>query len=180
MRRMTAMLGALAMVMLTVSLSAQGKPNFTGKWTRDGGAGGGAAAGGGGGGGGARGAGGGGGGGGQRGGGGGGGGFQCGMECTITQDATSLKVTRSVGGTDQTATFKLDGSDSSNPGRGGTPVVSKAKWDGNAIVVSTTSDMGGTSVTSTQKITMDGAKMSIETNSGREGATPQKSTYTKG
>src|SRR5262245_50393538 len=86
MRRAAAMLCATAMVLMTASAYAQKPTNFAGTWTRD------AAAGGGGGGA----AGGGGGGGGQRGGGrggGGGGAFNCGMECTIAQDATSITIT---------------------------------------------------------------------------------------
>jgi hypothetical protein len=167
---------------------AQGKPSFAGKWTRDAPAAGAAAAGGGGGGGG-RAAGGGGGGGGQRGGGGGGGGFNCGMECTITQDAATLKVERAApaaGGTAPTAlVFKLDGTDSKNQqaGRGGaapTDVITKVKWDGVKLVFSTVRDNQGTPVTGTQTLWIEGGKLVVESNSGMEGATPTKATYTKG
>jgi hypothetical protein len=57
--------------------------------------------------------------------------------------------------------------------------VSKAKWDGAKLVISTTRDMQGTSVTATQTLSVEGGKLVIESNSGREGATPTKATYTK-
>src|SRR5262245_53902131 len=106
MRRVAAMMGAAAMVLLmSSSVLAQGKPDaFAGKWTREAPAGGGAAAGGGGGGGGR--AGGGGGGGGRGGGFGGGGGFNCGMTCEIAVSGNSLKITRAQG--DQTVVTTLD------------------------------------------------------------------------
>src|SRR6185295_7391807 len=77
MRRIAIGLTAAAAMLIVASLSAQGKPNFAGKWTlqQDPNA---AAAGGGGGGRGGR-----------NGGGGFGGGF-CGQGCDITQDATTL------------------------------------------------------------------------------------------
>jgi hypothetical protein len=175
------MLSAAALVLFTAtSVSAQAKPDFNGKWTREAPAGGGAAAGGGGGGA-AR---GGGGGGGARMGG-GGGGFNCGMTCTITVTGNVMKVERVQGENTVVSNFTLDGSDSKNsmPGRqGGAPteIVSKAKWDGNKLVIATTRDMGGNSVTSTQTLSIEGGKLTIVTTSTMEGATPQTITYTKG
>ena len=173
MRRMTALLGVAAIGLWSVSTFAQAKPNFAGKWTREAPAGGAAAAGGGGGGGG------------QRGGGGGGGGaFNCGMTCDITQDATGIKVSRMQGEATVTAEFKFTGdSKNSVPGRqGGAPteIVSKGAWDGNKFVITTTRDVQGTSITSTQTLSLDGGKLTIVTTSSREGATPQTATYTKG
>ena len=178
MRSITAMLSAAALVLFTAtSVSAQGKADFSGKWTREAPAGGGAAAGGGGGGG-------------QRGGGmgGGGGAFNCGQECTIVQDAKSLTIKRPAnaqGTTPADIVLMLDGTDSkiTMPGRGGgeaTTSVAKAKWDGNKLVVTRTIDMQGTAITSTQTISIEAGKLTIVTNSGREGATPQTITYTKG
>ena len=97
MRRVATMLTALALVASAASLSAQ-NPNFAGKWTLqvDPNA---APAGGGGGRGGGR--------------GGGGGGF-CGMECTITQDAATLVVSRTTQAGEVKTTYKLDGSESKN------------------------------------------------------------------
>jgi len=171
------------MVLVAATAFAQAKTDFNGKWTREMAAG--AAAGGGGGG---R-AAGGGGGGGQRGGGGmgGGGGLNCGMTCDIVQTAASLKVTRVQGEATIVAEFKLDGSESKNtaPGRGGAPgveVVSKAKWDGNKIVITTErAGQDGTKITSTQTLAIDGGKMTISsTNSMQADAPPQVQTYTKG
>jgi hypothetical protein len=178
MRSVTAMLSAAALVLFTAtSVSAQAKPDFAGKWTREAPAGGGAAAGGGGGGGGQR--------GGGRGMGGGGGAFNCGMTCTITVTGNVMKVERVQGENTVVLNFTLDGSDSKNslPGRqGGAPteIVSKAKWDGNKLVIATTRDMGGNSVTSTQTLSIEAGKLTIVTTSTMEGATPQTITYTKG
>ena len=154
MRSMTAMLSAAALVLFTATGAfAQGKADFSGKWTREAPAGGAAAAGGGGGGGG------------QRGGGGmggGGGAFSCGQECTITQDAKSLTIKRPAnaqGTAPADIVLMLDGTDSkiTMPGRGGgeaTTSVAKAKWDGSKLVVTRTIDMQGTAITSTQTISM--------------------------
>jgi hypothetical protein len=78
----------------------------------------------------------------------------------------------------------LDGSDSKNTmtmGRGGQTmeVVSKAKVEGNKIVISTTRDMQGTAVTSTQTLSLEGGNLILEGTGGREGATPVKITYKK-
>jgi hypothetical protein len=152
---MTALLAAAALVLGTVGTFAQGKTSFAGKWTmvQDP-----AAAGGGGGG---------------RGGGGrggGGGGFACAMECTITQDATSLTVTRQGQQGEVKQTFKLDGTDSSNPGRGGDPVVSKAAWAGADLTITT----GEVKQTLSIK---DGNLVVTRTGPGREG-TPMTTTQT--
>ena len=178
MRRVTAMVSAAAIVLWTVTAMAQAKPDFSGKWTREmpaaGAGGGGGAAGGGGGGGG-------------RGGGGGGGGaaFACPMTCAITQTAAKLTIDYTQGETAMKREIMLDGTDSkiTLPGRqGGAPteLVAKAKWDGNKLVVTVTRDMGGTPVTSTQTLSIEAGKLTVVTNSGREGATPQTATYTKG
>ena len=168
---------AAAFALFTANTFAQAKPDFAGKWTREAPAGGAAAGGGGGG---AR-----GGGGGGRGAGGGGGGFNCGMACTITVTGNVMKVERAQGDTTVTASFTLDGSDSKNmvPGRQGgepTAVVSKAKWDGNKVVITTTRDMQGTSVTATQTLSIEAGKLTIVSTSSMEGAQPQTATYTKG
>ncbi len=169
MRRMTVLLGAA--IFALVATNAYAQANFAGKWTREAPAGGGAAAGGGGGGG-------------QRGGGGGGGGaFNCGMACEITQDGAAIKITRQQGDQTVTASFPTKGGEAKNQmaGRGGaTEVVSSTKWDGAKYVVTTTRDMGGTNVTSTQTISIEGGKLTIVTTSSREGAAPQTATYTKG
>ena len=171
MRRAAAMLVAAAVVLTASNAYAQGKTNFAGTWVREAPAGGGAAAGGGGGGGG-------------RGGGGGGGVFTCGMECTITQDAKALTIKTTTQAGEQQRTIMLDGTDTKfeMPGRQGgaaTPVVAKAKWDGAKLVITRTIDMRGTPVTATQTLSIDAGKLTVVTNTGREGATPQTATYTK-
>ena len=156
MRRITFSVAAIATAILVAGLSAQ-KADLSGKWTLvpDPNA----AAGGGG------------------GGGRGGGGF-CGPECTITQDATTLTVTRTTQAGDQKTVYKLDGSESKNPGRGGVEVVSKAMWEGNRLSVSTAQPGrdGGPGVTVTMKVGVAGGQMEVETDAGRG---PNKQVYKK-
>ena len=174
MRRMTAMAIAAAFALFTANAFAQAKPDFAGKWTREAPAAGAAAGGGGG----AR--------GGGRGGGGGGGGFNCGMACTITVTGNVLKVERMQGETTVTSSFTLDGTDSKNmmPGRQGgepTAIVSKAKWDGNKVVIATErTTQDGAKVTSTQTLSIEGGKLTVVSNSGMPDAQPTTATYTKG
>jgi hypothetical protein len=170
-------LGAAAVLVWMATAYAQG-PNFSGTWVREAPAGGAA-----GGGGGAA------GGGGQRGGGmgGGGGAFNCGAECTITQDAKALTIKRpanaQTGQAPADIVINLTGETKiTMPGRqGGAPTESvvTAKVDGAKWVLTRTMDMGGTSMTSTQTISIEGGKLTIVSNSGREGATPTTATYTK-
>ncbi|HXT69429.1 MAG TPA: hypothetical protein VN700_06730 [Vicinamibacterales bacterium] len=171
---------AAAFLLFTASsLSAQGKPDFSGKWTREAPAGGGAAAGGGGGGGGRA---GGGGGGGRGAGGGGAVGFTCGAACTITVTGNNMKIDRTVGEQTVSTTLDLNGTSTYKVSMGGNEMEIKTvgKWEGNKLVFSTTRDQGGTAVTSTQTVSIEGGKLTVVSNSGREGATPQTSTYTKG
>jgi hypothetical protein len=160
------MLSAAAVVLMTAGVLAQAKPDFSGKWTMDAPA---AAPGG------APGAGGGGG----RGGRGGGGGW--GMNPTITQDATTLKVEYMGGGQNPapvTMTYKLDGTESKNSvmGRGGqaTEQVSKATVEGATIKIVTTTGFGE----QTRTISMDGGKMKIVTSQNGPDGTPISTTVT--
>jgi hypothetical protein len=156
---MTALIGAAAVVLWAASAFAQAKPSFAGTWVRE------MPAAGGGGGGGGR---------------GGGGGW--GMEPTITQDATTLTIKYMQGGrggaepTEQTRVYKLDGSESKNPGgRGGAEVVSKATWDGAKLVIKTTTPNGE----QTMVVSLDAGKLTIATtNPGREGGAPTTNTIT--
>lgn len=172
------MVGAAAVVLWAVTAFAQAKPDFSGKWTREMPAAGAAGAGGGG----ARGAG--------RGGG-GGGGFNCGMTCDITATPTTLKLSRAGQGEGAAPivwTCTLDGKDCSNeqPGRGGNPptaVISKAKWDGNKVVISTErTGQDGTKVTITQTLSIEAGKLTVSTTSSMAApdAPPNVATYTKG
>ena len=160
-------MSVMAVLLWATAAYAQ-KPNFSGKWTVDAektaAANPNAMAGGGGGGG--------------RGGGRGGGGG----DMTITQDATTLKIERTMGQNAVTMTYKLDGSESKNSvmGRGGeaTEQVSHAKWEGNTIVITTTTANGE------QKsvYSMDGADLKVATtNPPRQGgeATTRTTVYKK-
>ena len=168
MRRMAIALTAAALL-ISAGLSAQA-PNFAGKWTLvpppD------AAAGGGGGG--------------KGGGKGGGGGGQfCGMECTITQDAKALTVTRTTQAGEVKATYNLDGTESTNTmNLGGNSVAQKstAKVAGGALTIVTKTDMGGTVTEATTTLSLKDGSLVVERKGvGREGApTTTTQTYKKG
>ena len=168
MRRISWFGTAVAAVMLVAGLSAQDKPDFSGKWTLvpDPNA----AAGGGG-----------------RGGRGGGGGGQfCGQECTITQDGSNLVVTRTTQAGEQKATYRLDGSESKNmqQGRGGqTEVVSKAMWEGDKVTITSSQPgrEGGPAISRKTVISIAGGQMEVEnTVDFGQGANTTKQTYKKG
>jgi hypothetical protein len=101
---------------------------------------------------------------------------------TIVQDAASLKITRG----DQTLTYKLDGSESTNQvmGRGGAQdVKSKAHWDGSKLVIETTRDFQGMSITTkeTRSLSADGKEMTVETAATTpQGEMNSKQVFTKG
>ena len=170
MRRNFIVVAAVLLFSAAVSMSAQGMPDFSGKWMMDPAA---APAG----------AGGGGGGGGR---GGGRGGF--GNEFTIAQNAKTLTITRMQGDQTVTTVYNLDGSESKNmvAGRGGgepTAQVSKAMWDGAKLVVTTTINAGGNNIEQKRVFAMEGGNLTIETTQpGRDGGpgTPNKVVYKKG
>ncbi len=159
MKRMTAMLSAAALVVMTAGLFAQAT-NFAGKWTRvDDPAAAAAAPGGGGGRGGGR------------------GGF--GQEVTITQDAKTITMEYMQGGqggaTPVKRVYNLDGSDSKNTmSFGGNTMeqVSKAKWDGGKLVITTAGQNGET----TQTLSLTGGNLVVESAGGRG---PSSVTYKK-
>ena len=168
-----ARVGVIAAAVLAVATLAWAqKTDFSGTWALDaeasGAPAGGAPAGG---------APGGGGGGGGRGGGRGGG---LGQGGTVKQTATELTVERTMGENKVTSTYKLDGTESKNSmmGRGGAAVeaVSVAKWEGPALVIVTKTDMGNGPQESTQKWTLAGTALTIETTNARG---TQKMVYKK-
>ncbi len=169
MKRAAVLMSALAVVLYTVGMNAQAKPNFAGKWAMEMPAGGGAPGGGGGGGG--------------RGGRGGrGGGAVSGMEVTITQDANTLTIEKMQGQNPVKLTIKLDGSDSKNTvmGRGGEmEQTQKAMWEGNNLTITTSMDMGGNPVSTKQTLSMEGGNMVVQ-NYGADGSPTTKLTYKKG
>jgi hypothetical protein len=156
---------AAALVLAAPALSAQGKPSFAGKWAMvvDPNAAGG--------------------GGGGRGGGRGG----LGMEPTIAQDEKTLIITRTTQAGEVKSVYNLDGSESKNTmTMGGNAVeqVSKAAWEGNTLVITTTSSFQGNPTTSTMKLSIDASgQLVVETTSpGRGGGEPvtRTATYKKG
>ncbi len=163
MKRVAAILGTAAVVLLATSVYAQA-PNFAGKWTVDAektAAANPAAQGGG------------------RGGGRGGG---MGGDMTITQDAKQLIISRMVQENEIKTTYNLDGSESKNmtmgrQGGAGMEQVSKAKWDGAKLVITTTTAIGEQTIV----YSLDGAWLvRATTNPGREGGpATTTSTYFK-
>jgi len=115
-----------------------------------------------------------------RGGGGGGAG-----SVTIKQTGAELAVTSEGRQGPQTMTYKLDGSESSNQvmGRGGASTAkSVAKWDGSSLVIETTRDFNGMSITSKEVRRLDngGKEMVVETTAQTpNGEQKRKTVYTK-
>ena len=163
MRRQVFAGSVLAMVFAVSAAFAQSKPSFAGKWTivPDPNA---AAATGG------------------RGRGGFGG---LGQEFTATQDEKTLTVTTTnaqMG--EMKSTYNLDGSESKNPlNFNGNSIdrVSKAKWDGAKLVITTTTNFNGNSLESTQTWSLDASgNLLVESTSNFGGnPTTTKSTYKK-
>ena len=115
-----------------------------------------------------------------RGGGGGGGG-----SITIKQTGSELTITSEGRQGPQTLTYKLDGSEGTNQvmGRGGaTTVKSTAKWDGSSLVIETTRDFNGMSITTKDVRRLDngGKEMQVEsTTQTPNGEQKRKTVYTK-
>jgi hypothetical protein len=159
MKRAVAVCGAVAMMFIAASAFAQGKTDFSGKWTPEAPAAGAAGAGGG---------------------GGRGGGFNGPM--TISQTATELTIERETPNGATKAVYKLDGSESSNTMGQGT-AKSKATWDGAKLKIETTTETQNGTRTSTAVYSIDGGKLSVATTQpGRNGGEPttRTTTYTKG
>jgi len=104
---------------------------------------------------------------------------------TIKQSATELSVQTEGRQGPQTMTYKLDGSESKNEqmGRGGAQtIVSKAKWDGSSLVIDTTRDIQGMSITTheVRKLDNGGKEMKIEsTTQTPQGEIKRNVVYTK-
>jgi hypothetical protein len=186
MQRFAAVFSTLAVLMTAAHVSGQQAPNFSGQWTLvapadapAGGAPDGRRGGGGGGGGGARG-----------GRGGGRGAFGAltglGMGGTITQDAATLTITRTTQAGEIKTVYRLDGSESRNSitmgGGNGVESVSKARWEGSKLVITSTTNVQGNPVESTMTLSLDGQNLVIEsTGAGRGGGATVTTTtrYTK-
>lgn len=77
---------------------------------------------------------------------------------SITQDSKALTISRTTPNGEMKTVYNLDGTDSKNMmgGRGGpTEVLSHAKWDGSKLVVTSTRDFNGTTVTTTAAYSLD-------------------------
>jgi hypothetical protein len=173
-RRVSAVMGAAAMVLFASAASAQAKPDFSGKWTQDaektaaanpamqGGGGGG--------------------GGGNAGRGGAGGGRGMGGPMTIKLDAGALTIEREGQNGVMSTVYKLDGTEQTiTQGQGEAKV--KAKWEGSTIVVETARMMGENAITTKAVYTIEGDYLVISTTApGRQGgeATTRKAYYKKG
>ena len=158
--RRVLLLAATMAVILPFAAHAQGKPDFSGTWTLDTAKSDPAPAG--------------------RGGGGGGA-----ATLTIKQTATELAVQSEGRQGPQTMTYKLDGSESKNEqmGRGGAQtIVSKAKWDGASLIIDTTREIQGMSITTheVRKLDNGGKEMKVEsTTQTPQGEVKRNVVYTK-
>jgi len=104
---------------------------------------------------------------------------------TIKQTGSEIAVTSEGRQGPQTMTYKLDGSESTNQvmGRGGAQSVkSTAKWDGSSLVIETTREFNGMSITTKEVRRLDngGKEMHIETTTQTpQGEQKRKVVYTK-
>jgi hypothetical protein len=161
MRTAAALMSAAALVFGATTISAQAKPSFAGKWTLVPDPTAPAPTG--------------------RGGGGG-----LGQEPTITQDDKTLTVTRTTQNGEVKSVYNLDGSDSKNTlTMGGNAVeqVSRVKWDGPKMIVTTTGSFNGNTFERTMVLALDGSgQLLVEsTGPGRGGGPPTttRATYKK-
>jgi hypothetical protein len=156
-----------AAILAVASLAFAQKPDFSGTWTLDEQASGMAAPAGGG----------------APGGGGGGrggfGGGALGNGGTVKQTADTLTIERTMGENKVVTTYKLDGSESKNTmmGRNGQmESVSTAKFDGPALSITTKIDMGNGPMETTQKWSLAGNVLTVESTNARG---TQKRVYKK-
>jgi hypothetical protein len=132
MRHTAAIVATAAAVILNATLLAQAPPSFAGKWTLvadpNPAAGGGR------------------------------GGAGMGQETAIEQDATSITITRTSQMGEFKTTHKLDGSESKNTlSFGGNSIdqLSKAKWDGGKLTITTSMNFNGTPVETVMALSLD-------------------------
>jgi hypothetical protein len=94
---------------------------------------------------------------------------------TIKQTATQIQI--------GDLTYKLDGSESTNTmqGRGGPQEVkSKAGWDGANLVIESSRDLGGMSITTKETRSVTGTVMTVQTSINTpQGEQSRKTVYTK-
>ena len=160
MRRDVLVIALVSFVSAAVSLSAQGKPDFSGTWVLDTTAAPTPA------------------------GGGGRGPATVDSEFTAKQDAKTLTITRRLGDQTVTEIFNLDGSETRDtlqtPG-GPRERVFRATWDGNKLVINGTMNLDGKILQQNRVMSMEGANLVIEqTAPGPAGPTMVKRVYKKG
>lgn len=73
------------------------------------------------------------------------GGMGGGMTVTIKQTAGTLTIEQRMGEMSRTIAYKLDGTESVNPGMRGGDVKSTSRWEGNTLVTESTQTMSGPS-----------------------------------
>jgi hypothetical protein len=160
MTRLLSVVAIVALVLAGASMSAQSKPSFAGKWTMVpesveavGVT---------------------------------GRGSGLGLAFTVVQDEKTLTVSTNNPQLGELKTvYNLDGSESKNPiNFGGQTVdrVSKVKWDGAKLVITTTINFGGNPAETTQSWMLDGSgNLVVESSSNFTGTpTTSKGTYKKG
>jgi hypothetical protein len=161
MRRAAILMSAAALIMGATNVSAQAKPSFAGTWTAIVDPSAPPAQG--------------------RGGRGG-----LGQGGTIAQDGKTLTVTRTTQNGEVKSVYNLDGSESKNTmtfGGNSVEQTSKTRWDGDKLVVTTSSTFNGNPVETTMVMSLDAAgNLVVEaTGPGRNGAPPTttKTSYKK-
>jgi hypothetical protein len=151
----------LAALVIPFTVRAQARPDFSGTWTLDTAKSDPAPAG----------RGGGGGGGGRRGGGGGG----AAGPITIKQTATDILIGMNM--------YKLDGSDMTITGGRGGDAHAKAMWNGATLVITTTREVQGTTITTkdVRSLSADGKEMTVQTTAEGmpQGGGSRKTVFTK-
>jgi hypothetical protein len=116
-----------------------------------------------------------------------------GMEFTATQDEGTITITRTTQLGETKSTYKLDGSESRNAltlGNTSIDQLSRAKWDGNKLVITTNIDLGrgGAPIESKMTLSLDASgNLLVESTTpgfGRAGGdtapTTRTTTYKKG
>jgi hypothetical protein len=161
MRRAAILMSAAALIVGATNLSAQAKPSFAGTWTvivdpsvaPAPGRGG-------------------------RGG--------LGQGGTIAQDGKTLTITRTTQNGEMKSVYNLDGSESKNTmtfGGNSVEQTSKTRWDGDKLVVTTSSTFNGNPVETTMVLSLDAAGNLVvdATGPGRNGGAPTTThtTYKK-
>jgi hypothetical protein len=107
-----------------------------------------------------------------------------GDECIATQDATSLKLAITVGGQKVMAVYNFEG-ESRNISPGDIPVTSRTSWDGDGLVIVSTSVaiVKGQDVTietrRVMRLDVDGNLIVERTGTPASEVTPSRSVYTR-